>query len=200
MIAVKIIGLDLSGSEGRPSGLAILEGKKFFTCEIRSDAELLGACGRPGVALVAIDAPLNFPSGGGLRPCDRMMISRGLRVFPPTFGGMRKLTERGVRISSRLRELGLDVIEVHPRSSGVLIFGNPDRSVWVRGLRRAGFSLSPRSEHEVDAVVSALTGLLHLRGLTEVVGDGKTGEIVIPARGVSPRTLLRMRCCSGKPR
>lgn len=195
---MEIVGLDLSGSERRPTGFAILRGKRILTGEAAGDLELFEICGRPVVSLVAIDAPLSFPVRGALRPCDRMMISRGLRVFPPTFGGMRMLTERGVRISSHLRDLGVKVIEVHPRSSGVLIFGKPDRSVWVRGLRRAGFALSPKSDHEVDAAVSAITGLLHLRGLTEVVGDGRTGEIVIPARGVSPRTLLRMRCCSGR--
>lgn len=193
-----VAGLDLAGSERRPTGFAVLRGRRFSTGTLLTDRELLEFCEGCRPSLIAIDAPLNFPDEGSLRPCDRELISRGLRVFPPTFAGMRKLTERGIRISSLLRSAGLEVIEVHPRTSGVLIFGAPERSVWLRRLRLAGFRLDPASDHEVDAAISALTALLHLRGLTEVVG-GEGGAIVIPAPAASLRALLRKRCCSRKP-
>lgn len=195
---MRVAGIDLSGSERRPTGLAFLEGRRCLTTTVFSDNEILEQCLRRKASLIAIDAPLSFPREGNLRLCDRVLISRGLRVFPPTFGGMRKLTERGIRISSILRSSGFDVIEVHPRTSGILIFGSPDRKKWVAKLVAAGFKISPSSDHEIDAILSALTALLHLKGFTETVG-GEDGSIIVP-REDSPRILLRSRCCSRKHR
>ncbi|MEM2678882.1 MAG: DUF429 domain-containing protein [Candidatus Hadarchaeales archaeon] len=192
---MRVGGIDLSGSEKRPTGMAFLEGKRCLTATVFTDDEILEQCSRRKVSLIAIDAPLNFPKEGNLRLCDRILISRGLRVFPPTFGGMRKLTERGIRISSLLRSSGFNVIEVHPRTSGIVIFGTPDREKWLMRLKKAGFKISPSSDHEIDAILSALTAYLHLRGFTETVsGDG---AIVVPGEA-SQRILLQTRCYSRK--
>lgn len=195
---MRVAGIDLSGSEKRPTGLAFLEGRRCWTETVFADDEILEHCLRRKISLVAVDAPLSFPSKGNLRSCDRILISRGLRVFPPTFGGMRKLTERGMRISSLFRSSGLDVIEVHPRTSGVLIFGTPNKEEWLVKLRKAGFRISPNSDHEVDAILSALTAYLYVKGLTETVG-GVDGVIIVPQEA-SQQILLRPRCCSQKRR
>lgn len=36
--------------------------------------------------------------------------------------------------------------------------------------------------HETDAVTAALTGHLHLKGKTELIGDNKEGYIVVPIK------------------
>lgn len=178
---MKIIGIDLAGTERGNTGLAVLSGKSFRTTTLRGDEEIVELCTGEDPDLVAIDAPLSMPSSGNLRKADMELIRRGLRVLPPTFGGMLQLTNRGIRLSALLVSKKIGVIEIHPRTSGVILFGTDEREAWLRGLGRAGFEFrGGMSRHEIDACMAALTGWLHIRGLTESVGDPREGEIVIP--------------------
>ncbi|KUO43401.1 MAG: hypothetical protein APU95_06010 [Hadesarchaea archaeon YNP_N21] len=180
---MKIMGIDLAGNEDNPTGLAWIRVRNL-TSEIKySDREIIRRCLEIKPKAVAIDAPLSLPKMGALRKADRYLISSGFRVFPPTFAGMKKLTLRGIRISSKLRMLGFKVIEVHPRTSGKIIFGTPERKVWVSGLKMRGMRLRGLSSvHEIDAALAALTALFWLRGKFEKIGEAEEGVIVIPKR------------------
>ena len=181
MIRMKIIGIDLAGRATNPSGFALLSGRKISTRLVYSDGEIVELCVGERPALIAIDAPLSMPKRGNLRKADASLIKRGLRVFPPTFAGMRLLTERGVHLAGKLRTKGLQVIEIHPRTSGALLFKTPDRRRWVTKLNKKGMKLKKSaSEHEIDAVLAALTGALYLKKKTEEVGAADEGTIIIP--------------------
>jgi predicted nuclease with RNAse H fold len=166
-----IVGIDLAGSERRPTGVAFL-GSTLQTCVVFSDEEILCTC--EGAQLAAIDAPLSLPRRGKLREGDRELIRMGFRVFPPLFSGMKSLTHRGIRLATRLRRR-TKVIEVHPRTSGLILFGTDQRGKWVERLREFGYHLESPCEHELDAALAALTGKLYLEGKTK-----KVGNIVIP--------------------
>jgi predicted nuclease with RNAse H fold len=175
------MGLDLAGIPQNPSGVALLRGKLLRTMLVREDLEVEELCRREGVRLVAVDAPLSLPVRGSLRPSDLALLRMGFRVFPPTFSGMRSLTLRGISLSRKLRGEGVRVIEVHPRTSGRILFGTPNRMEWARLLARRGWRVKGGTgNHELDACVSALTGLLHLKGRTLEVGKGR-GRISIPS-------------------
>ena len=178
---MKIVGIDLAGLEKNPSGIAILAGRKFKTVLVHTDEEIIELCMRERPRVVAIDAPLSLPARGSLRQADRSLIERGLRVFPPTFAGMRSLTQRGIRLASELRDRRFKVIEIHPRTSGMVLFGKSDRRVWIKGLRERGLKIKIQlSAHEIDAAVAALTGALYLQKKTEEVGGKVEGKIIIP--------------------
>jgi hypothetical protein len=178
---MRVIGLDLAGLPSNPTGFALLSNRKFKTSLAHLDEEILGLCERKKPALVAIDAPLSLPITGNLRRADRLLIERGFRVFPPTFATMKALTARGIRLANELRAKGTKVIEIHPRTSGLIMFGSPDRRTWISELKKLGWEVNSEvSEHEVDAVIAALTGLFHLRGRTEEVGSQAEGTIVVP--------------------
>ncbi len=184
-----VVGLDLAGSPKNPSGFAELRNNQLDTEEIYSDDDILERCTHIGPRVVAIDAPLSLPVRGNLRVADKSLIARGCRVFPPTFGGMKSLTARGMDIASRLRANGIKVIEIHPRTSGMIMFGSPDRAVWVSALEKRGLQLKQRaSEHEIDAAMAAVTGLRWLKKKVEEVGDPREGVIITP-RG--PQALER---------
>jgi len=175
---LRVMGLDLAGVPQNPSGVALLGGKLLHTMLVYEDREVEELCLREGVKLVAVDAPLSLPTRG-FRPSDLALLRMGFRVFPPTFSGMRSLTLRGISLSRKLRRRGMRVIEVHPRTSGRILFGTPSRVEWAKVLARWGWRVrGGTGEHELDACVSALTGFLHLKGKTLEVGkDG----IVIPS-------------------
>jgi len=177
----KVIGIDLAGRETNPSGFAVISDGRLRTGLIYSDEEIENLCAQERPDVVAIDAPLSLPERGGLREADASLIKRGFRVLPPALGGMKSLTERGMRLTSELRAKGVKVIEIHPRTSGTVLFGKPLRQTWVRELEKCGVRLAEgASEHEIDAAIAALTGVLHLWGKTEEVGEAREGVIVIP--------------------
>lgn len=178
---MKVLGLDLAGIDTNPSGFALLSNRRFRTGLIYSDDEIIELCAKNRPEVVAIDAPLSLPKSGSLRKADALLIGRGYRVLPPTLGGMRALTERGIRLADRLRTKAFGVIEIHPRTSGKILFGTQERRDWLFELKQQGWSIDARiSEHEVDAAIAALTGALKLWGKTEEVGTPTEGIIIIP--------------------
>lgn len=118
---LSVLGLDLSGSEGRPTGCAYLDGDLVRTEVLYKDQHILGLA--MSFDHIFIDAPLSLPkgrksiedrTGRHLRECDLKLKELGIRFFPITLGPMRMLTERGIRLSSILKGYGKQVYEVFP--------------------------------------------------------------------------------------
>lgn len=174
------VGIDLAGKEDNPTGVTVLENRDLRMKTLYSDDEILTICRDADPDVVAIDSPLSFPQEGGLREADLKLINRGYQVLPPVLGGMRSLTRRGIRISEELQSLELKVIEVHPRTSALILFESGSRGDWISKLVEEGWNLdSEPTEHEIDSALVALTGYLYQRGRIEEIG--KEGEeIVIP--------------------
>ncbi len=164
-----VCGVDLAGKEKNPTGLAFL-GDLFEVKLVYTDQEIVQEIGEKRPDLVCIDSPLSWPKSGIMRESDRKLKRYG--ALPPLMGGMKSLTERGIRISRELRGLGFQVIEVFPRATQKIlgIQGEED-------LARFGISVSGLTKDEFDAILAALTGILHLEGKTEII----EGEIVVPS-------------------
>lgn len=178
-MTARAVGIDLTGVQHRPTGFAVINHASVETKILFTDESIIAACREVEPSVIAIDAPLSKPVTGRFRACDRALIKRGLRVLPPLFGGMKKLTNRGIRLSKILRNSGFDVIEIHPRTSGLLLFGTAERRRWIAALRKAGFDVPAGvSAHEIDALVAAVTGWLHIFNGTTAVGA--RAKIVIP--------------------
>ncbi|KXA96504.1 hypothetical protein AKJ38_03180 [candidate division MSBL1 archaeon SCGC-AAA259I14] len=178
---MKTIGIDLSGKEENPTGIAILRERYIESDILYSTEHIVERCQSEKPDIVGIDAPLSAPEGGGFRSSDRMLIERGYRVLPPTFGGMKILTERGIRLAGNLRELGYKVIEVHPLTSGLILFNTKSRNEWVSNLLDESWDLDLGStDHEIDSAIAAITGLLYLMDRTEEVGE-EDDLIIIPS-------------------
>ncbi len=188
-----VVGLDLAGAPGRPTGFCLLGGLEARTQDLFSDEEILAACAA-SPDLVAIDAPLHLPPGRSsihdrndshYRPCDLELRRRKIPFFPITLGPMRGLTERGMRLRAELEARGVRTVEMYPGGAQD-IWRIPrarrDRKGLRRGLARLGLKgLWPgASDHELDAATGALVGRLHLQGRAEVFGDFETGAIIMP--------------------
>lgn len=177
---MKSAGIDLAGKENNPTGFSVLKNSRIRANLLYSDGKIVGACKSENPEIIAIDAPLSFPEEGNLREADSELIRNGYRVFPPTFGGMKLLTERGIQLAKELRGLGFYVIEIHPRTSGRILFESDLRSEWISELVDEGWELDLESnDHEIDSALAAFTALLHLKKKTREIG-GVDGEIVIP--------------------
>lgn len=173
-------GIDLAALPKNPTGVSLYDGSRFSYSTLYEDDAILNFIYSNRPRVVAIDAPLTLPRGrccfddsccgpAKIRQCDRMLISKGYRVFPPGFSFMKQLTLRGKKLRERLEAAGFHVIEVHPRTSMRILGIKDKRHLGVDGA----------TVHEFDACISALVARSYDTGMSEDV-DGTDGVIVIP--------------------
>jgi predicted nuclease with RNAse H fold len=191
---MKIIGIDLAGSEKRKTGICILNEKLKANCFcVFKQKEILNLIEKEKPDLIAIDAPLSLPKGRRslkrkskfhFRKCDRELWKLGIKFFPITLGPMRKLTERGMKLK-KILEKKYKVIEVYPGATQDLL-GIPRKQKGLKnlkkGLERFKIKISKKSPNgdELDAITCAFTGFLYLKGKFKAIGDRGEGQIILP--------------------
>lgn len=186
MIAV---GIDLTGSEAKPSGWACLAGAVADLRLLRTDAELVAATLAAGPAVVSIDSPLGLPREAGsiIRDAEREMMALRIGVYPCLLPSMVRLTRRGIALKARFEAEGLAVIEGFPGSAQDAL-GIPRKKSDLAGLRQGlmdyGLVVPDRriGHDELDALTAALVGQFWLRGEFHAFGNEEEGVIVTPCR------------------
>jgi predicted nuclease with RNAse H fold len=188
-----IVGLDLAGVEGRPTGFCTLVGVKSETSLLYSDAEIMEKIRKVRPQIVAIDAPLSLPPGrksieertnNHLRECDIELLKRGIKFFPITLGPMRKLTNRGINLKRVLEAENYVAIEVYPGGAQDVL-GIPRKQKGLERLRAGLENLGIKglnncmSDHELDSITCAYVGKLYLEGMAVVYGTCNE-QIVMP--------------------
>ena len=174
---MRVVGIDLTGSEKRPSGFALLaENDLVFTSRIRSDEMLITQAFYTEPDVVSIDSPLSLPEDPAkiYRSCELELKRRGIGVYWCLLPSMKALTLRGIALAEALRAKGLNVIESYPGAAQDLL-GIPRKGKGVEalreGLRQYGIVGDLAVTHdELDAVTAAIVGLLYLRGDYEALG------------------------------
>ena len=195
--ALAIVGLDLAGSEKRNTGFCAMDSRMRCRTEIlHNDAEVLSRTIESRPRVVSIDAPLFLPKGRKsiedrgpphLRECDKELLRMHIRFFPISLGPMRMLTTRGMKLRAALEGEGLEVIESFPGAiQDLLHMPRKQRGLplLAQALRRYGVVLG-RPEgaltgDELDAVTSALVGLLYVKGQYRAIGDPAEGLMILP--------------------
>jgi predicted nuclease with RNAse H fold/dephospho-CoA kinase len=197
----KIVGIDLTGSEARPTGWCFLNGLKAKTETISTDDDIIRRTIDASPDLVSIDSPLCLPFGrqsvfdddptrdefGIMRFCERELKRRGVNVYPSLLPSMQKLTARGIRLANVFRSHGLPVIESYPGAAQD-IMRIPRKGAgeeWLKlGLKgfgiRGKFTSSKVTHDELDAITSAVVGTFHLAGLSEELGTPNEPPLIIP--------------------
>ena len=197
----RVVGIDLAGSEARRSGWCFLDGAKAEVAVVLRDDEILQKTVSAHPHLVSIDSPLCLPRGrisvddtdpgrwefGIMRESERTLKRRGVNVYPCLIRSMQKLTARGIRLATTLRERGIPVIESYPGAAQDIMRIPRKRagSEWLKkGLRDFGVSGDYENEavthDELDAITSALVGTFHLAGMTEALGTDEEPPLIIP--------------------
>ncbi|MCX6695086.1 MAG: DUF429 domain-containing protein, partial [Candidatus Altiarchaeota archaeon] len=161
--------------------LSVEDGVKSVETRILySDEDILSEVMKTAPDLVAVDAPLIF--SGVNRKCDELL--HGYGALPVTLRGMEVLARRGSAFAVKLRGINVKFIEVFSTASAKIlgVYSKNDfgmqKSMMSLGIRG---SVSDRilSRDELDAVLAAVTGFLHLEKQTREVGD-ESGVIMIP--------------------
>lgn len=207
----RIVGIDLTGSEARPTGWCLLEGFKAKTDMISTDDDLIERTMAASPDLVSIDSPLCLPFGrltvfdddptrdeiGIMRFCERELKRRGVNVYPSLLPSMQKLTARGIRLAAIFRSHGLPVIESYPGAAQD-VMRIPRKGAgeeWLKlGLKSFGirgkYATSKVTHDELDAITSALVGTFHLAELSEELGTTNEPPLIIPRLEINRAPLV----------
>lgn len=179
------IGIDLTGSEVRPSGVAVLNGKDIeMTARPKSNSEFNFVIDQYAPDIISIDSPLSLPEDPKkiYRNCELELKRRGMGVYWCLLPSMKALTYRGIALADDLRSSGWNVIESYPGAAQDVL-GIPRKNkgldVLRNGLAEYGVKGNLDISHdELDAVTAAIVGLLYLRGDYESLGC-----LIIPKKG-----------------
>lgn len=190
-----VLGVDLAGTEKRPTGVCLLSWD--YTCRcwiVYRDLDIVVASLTYRPRVIAIDAPLTLPRGRKslknrepvhYRRCDLELRRRGIKFFPITLGPMRALTARGMVLKKMLEDWGFSVIEVYPGGAQDVL-GLPRKSkslkMLIEGLGMLGLKglRNDMTGDEADAATCALVGLLYINNKYEALGDIDEGQIIMP--------------------
>jgi uncharacterized protein YprB with RNaseH-like and TPR domain/predicted nuclease with RNAse H fold len=189
----RIVGIDLTGSEKRATGWALMDGPFATTKTIRTDEELISETLAAKPDLVSIDSPLSLPYGYGApgvpiyRKCELALKRMGISVFWCLLPSMQMLTRRGIKLADELRKAGCNVIESYPGAAQDIL-GIPRKKASLdelkHGLSRAGITgdfLTAHITHdEVDAITSALVGLFYLADEYIALGTPTEDYLIVP--------------------
>src|SRR5258708_23435781 len=177
---LKVVGIDLMGTQKRPSAWWLFIGREACTDRLGSDDEIVARTAKENPHLVSIDSPLSLPDGrlrvddsdpgcmefGIMRYCERLLKKRGVNVYPALLPSMQRLTARGILLAQRFRELGIPFIESYPRAAQDTM-RRPRQRQGLEYLEQglAAFGVSGTyikgdvSHDELDAITSAIVGL-----------------------------------------
>lgn len=195
-----IVGIDLTGSEKRGSGWAMLKCGKVKTKILHKDNEIFKNTIEVNPNLISIDSPLSIPKGrksfsdkspcrkyGIARECERELKRRGISVFWCLLPSMQSLTKRGIKLAKRFRKSGYKVIESFPGAAqDILLIPRKKTSVdeLKYGLTEFGLKgnfITDKVKHdELDAITSALVGYFYLSKNYEALGNEDEDYLIIP--------------------
>ncbi|MDD1695579.1 MAG: DUF429 domain-containing protein [Methanoregula sp.] len=194
------VGIDLTGSGERASGICTLKGDNAFLDLLHTDNEIIDTVRHANPDVIAIDASLGLPKGrccteescdcrkyGIMRECERELKRRGVNVYPTLIPSLQQLTKRGIRLAKTLRALGFTVIESYPGATQDIL-GFPRKRVHLTELSidLITLGITPHTirktvtHDEIDALTNAVTGLFYLAGLYEAIGDPEEGLLILP--------------------
>lgn len=175
---MKSFGIDLTGSENRASGIALLDGYKVeFTKLIHDDDKIVDEVVISHPDIVSIDSPLSLPENPKkiYRDCELELKRRGVGVYWCLLPSMERLTRRGIGLANLLQHhFCLKVIESYPGAAqDILGIPRKRKGIDVLAAALSDFGIVGDlsvSHDELDAITAAIVGIYYLQGNYEALG------------------------------
>jgi histidinol phosphatase-like PHP family hydrolase/predicted nuclease with RNAse H fold/dephospho-CoA kinase len=195
---IKAVGIDLTGSEHKASGFAILSGSVAETFTVLTDDKIVELISSIRPDIVSIDSPLSLPKGrccedkncecakyGIMRYCELILKRFGIGVYPCLIDSMVNLTMRGMTLASRLRSLGFIVIESYPGVAQDMLHIPRKRKglgLLLKGMKNFGIEgiRNDITHDEADAITSALVGYFYLDNKYTGLGNKLENYLIVP--------------------
>jgi len=181
---MKVVGIDLAGSEKNDTGFCVLvsdgSSKKVRINLLKNDRDIKLQCDLIKPELIAIDAPLTPARNAYMRKADEELKEYG--ALPHSLRGMTYLVERGINLGNQLKK-DYNVIEVFNTATAKILgfYDKADIEMQKKLAKMVDGDLKDRvlTRDELDAISAAFTAFLHIQGRTIEVGDDE-GKIIIP--------------------
>ena len=209
-----VVGLDLTASKNKKTGVAKLFGNNVETVSLASDEELLNYIKDTSPSIVSIDSPLGLPGGGHriekeagiVRVAEHDLASVGIPAYPALIDSMKQLTLRGMKLKKAIESFdkGPAVIESYPGAAqDILSIPRKQRglSLLRAGLRNLGIvgsGLETTSHDEMDAITSALVGRYYEASQFEAMGVPAEAQLIVPRIQIMDFDLPPVIIISGK--
>jgi len=192
-----VIGIDLTASKVKPTGMAKLDKNQVEVISLSSDEDILNYIKKNKPEIVSIDSPLGLPGGGKkingddgiVRQAERDLSSIGISAYPALIPSMKKLTLRGIRLKNRIAEEVKptpEVIESYPGAAQDLLSilrkqeGLDYLREGLRNLKLKGPGLETESHDEMDAITAAIVGRYYYAKQTIPMGVPKEAQLIVP--------------------
>jgi len=187
----KILGIDLSGKEGKTTGFCLIYEKIVLVVgsfrSLNAIKEYINVL-RPDI--VAIDAPLNHPTSGHYRDCDIMLKKYGMHPLPLTMKSMKMLIERAISLTNYLDTINIKYIETFPAGALKMLGykrkpkSKAERFRYFKQISKL-YGLSSKidpmelTKDEFDAYICAIAGYAYTKKRYIAV-TGKECKIILP--------------------
>lgn len=190
MMIGKVLGLDLSGKDGKSSGFCLIYNSKIVAIgEFKTLNHLIEYICVLRPHLVSIDSPLGYPSRGSYRKCDLMLKRDSISPLPLNMPGMKQLIERALKVVDVLKGINADYIETFPAGAlRILGFKKPksfkERKRCFEKIRvlfglESVVNANKLTKDEFDAFVCAIAGYAFIVGRYREYADGEC-RIILP--------------------
>lgn len=193
----KVIGIDLTASKVKPTGMAILDKNKVEVTSLSTDQEIIDFIIENKPKIVSIDSPLGLPGGGKaingndgiVRQAERDLSSIGISAYPALIDSMKELTLRGIRLKNRILDEvkpAPEVIESYPGAAQDLLSilrkqeGLDYLREGLRNLKLGGSGLETQSHDEMDAITAAIVGRYYYAKQTIPMGVPNEAQLIVP--------------------
>jgi len=190
----RVVGVDLSASEKKPTGLVVLESvnlSRWRCVEARllymNTVSLAMKIAEYAPHLVVVDAPLSRPPpGAGFRPAELQVLRLGGRLLPLTLRSMSLLLERALALKKCVESYA-EVVETHPSSLLKISGCSIEELLLIASLSSHGnCPVEPaRLSRDIrDALLASIVGVGLSKGFSIVVGDSYCTRFVLLKPGL----------------
>jgi predicted nuclease with RNAse H fold len=186
---MNILGIDLAGSEKRPTGIAYLNNQNKIKTKILYLNEEILSIAR-SFSEIFIDAPISLPHGrksleenNGIhfRESEVKIRKLGIKVLPSTLGPMRMLTKRAMYLKDLFEKQNKKVYEVFPAGFYRIMNTPKKMEDIVKLYNDLGYQLEDKIyiQDEIDAIACLITGIMFKQNKAFLI-EGIDGSIVLP--------------------
>ncbi len=177
----RVVGVDLSASEKKATGLVVLESvnlSRWRCVEARllytDTVSLAMKIAEYVPHLVVVDAPLSRPPrGAGFRPAELQVLRLGGRLLPLTLRSMSLLLERALALKKYVESYA-EVVETHPSSLLEISGCSIEELISIVSLSSHGnciIELDKLPRDIRDALLASIVGVGLSKGFSMVMGD-----------------------------
>jgi predicted nuclease with RNAse H fold len=170
---MRIIGINISATEGHISGVAQLDEGKIRTYSVYKDKDIIELINSFKPNIVVFDVPLHL-SNESYRNAEKEMVAMGFDPEPQNMGDNKLKIKRAINLKAEAAD-PINFLETHLASVKKVLNINDTKQ-----LQNVRVMNVMKNDVEKNAVFVAVVGLFYSENLYQEFGDEESGIVVLP--------------------